>query len=375
MLQNKIYQNYLIDIFKTFLTILLGFTLIAWTVRAVNFLDLIVESGYPVLTYFQYSFLNIFGILTKFIPLSFLIALILFIIKQIQENELIILWTSGVKKIELVKLFFLFSVIISIFYLVFSSLITPLALNKSRQILGKESLTSFLPTVKAQQFSDSFNGVTFIVDKKYNNELKNIFLQDSAKVLKNISSNKEKALTTIIASSGLINENKMIMFNGQIISSDKNNQGNDIIKFDQLSVDLNNFKNRTIKQPKVQETSTITLLTCLEGSIFYKISCDKSFKTEILPILNRRISFPLYFPIIALFASFLLIKSKKKFFFNKVSVFLYCFLVLLYAELIIRYTGISSLISKLFILSPVILSILVYIFLKFKFSNEALKNE
>ena len=375
MLQNKIYQNYLIDIFKTFLTILLGFTLIAWTVRAVNFLDLIVESGYPVLTYFQYSFLNIFGILTKFIPLSFLIALILFIIKQIQENELIILWTSGVKKIELVKLFFLFSVMISIFYLVFSSLITPLALNKSRQLLGKESLTSFLPTVKAQQFSDSFNGVTFIVDKKYNNELKNIFLQDNARVLKNISSNKKKALTTIIASNGLINENKMIMFNGQIISSDKNNQGNDIIKFDQLSVDLNNFKNRTIKQPKVQETSTITLLTCLEGSIFYKISCDKSFKTEILPILNRRITFPLYFPIIALFASFLLIRSKKKFFFSKVSVFLYCFFVLLYAELIIRYTGISNLISKLFILSPVVLSILVYIFLKFKFSNEALKNE
>ena len=375
MLQNKIYQNYLIDIFKTFLTILLGFTLIAWTVRAVNFLDLIVESGYPVLTYFQYSFLNIFGILTKFIPLSFLIALILFIIKQIQENELIILWTSGVKKIELVKLFFLFSVIISIFYLVFSSLITPLALNKSRQILGKESLTSFLPTVKAQQFSDSFTGVTFLVDKKYNNELKNIFLQDSGKVLKNISSNKEKALTTIIASNGIINENKMIMFKGQIISSDKNNQGNDIIKFDQLSVDLNNFKNRTIKRPKVQETSTITLLTCLEGSIFYKISCEKNFKTEILPILNRRITLPLYFPIIALFASFLLIKSKKRFFFSKVSVFIYCFLILLYAELIIRYTGINNLISKLFILSPVVLSILVYIFLKFKFSNEALKNE
>ena len=375
MLQNKIYQNYLIDIFKTFLTILLGFTLIAWTVRAVNFLDLIVESGYPVLTYFQYSFLNIFGILTKFIPLSFLIALILFIIKQIQENELIILWTSGVKKIELVKLFFLFSVMISIFYLVFSSLITPLALNKSRQLLGKESLTSFLPTVKAQQFSDSFNGVTFIVDKKYNNELKNIFLQDNARVLKNISSNKKKALTTIIASNGLINENKMVMFNGQIISSDNNNQGNDIIKFDQLSVDLNNFKNRTIKQPKVQETSTITLLTCLEGSIFYNFSCEQNFKTEILPILNRRITLPLYFPIIALFASFLLIKSKKRFLFSKVSVFLYCFLILLYAELIIRYTGINNLISKLFILSPVVLSILVYIFLKFKFSNEALKNE
>ena len=58
MLQNKIYQNYTIEILKTFLTILFGLSIIAWTVRAVNFLDLIVESGYPVSTYFLYSILN-----------------------------------------------------------------------------------------------------------------------------------------------------------------------------------------------------------------------------------------------------------------------------------------------------------------------------
>ena len=55
MLQNKIYQNFLKEIFKTFLIILFGLSLIALTVRAVNFLDLIVESGYPVVTYFKYS--------------------------------------------------------------------------------------------------------------------------------------------------------------------------------------------------------------------------------------------------------------------------------------------------------------------------------
>ena len=97
MLQNKIYQNYLIEILKTLMTILFSLTIIAWTVRAVNFLDLIVENGYPLITYFKYSFLNIFGIVPKFIPLSFLLALIIFILKQIQENELVILWTSGVK--------------------------------------------------------------------------------------------------------------------------------------------------------------------------------------------------------------------------------------------------------------------------------------
>ena len=37
---------------------------------------------------------------------SFLLALIIFILKQIDENEFIILWTSGVKKLKIVNLFF-----------------------------------------------------------------------------------------------------------------------------------------------------------------------------------------------------------------------------------------------------------------------------
>ena len=166
MLQNKIYQNYTIEIFRTFLTILFSLSIIAWTVRAVNFLDLIVESGYPISTYFQYSILNLFGILTKFIPLSFLIALTIFIVKQIEENELVILWTSGVKKIQLVHLFFSLSLFVAIFYMLFSIFITPFALNKSRLLLGNDNVTSFLPTIKVQQFNDSFNGLTLIVDDK-----------------------------------------------------------------------------------------------------------------------------------------------------------------------------------------------------------------
>ena len=82
MLQNKIYQNFLIEIIKTFLVILFGLSIIALTVRAVNFLELIVDSGYPPSTYFKYSFLNLFSIAPKFVPLSFLLALTLFIIKS-----------------------------------------------------------------------------------------------------------------------------------------------------------------------------------------------------------------------------------------------------------------------------------------------------
>ena len=106
MLQNKIYLNFIKEISKTFLVVLLGLSLIALTVRAVSFLELIVENGYPVGTYFKYSLLNLFGIAPKFIPLSFLISLTIFILKHLQDGEFIILWVSGVKKIQLVNLFF-----------------------------------------------------------------------------------------------------------------------------------------------------------------------------------------------------------------------------------------------------------------------------
>ena len=212
MLQNKIYQNYFIEILKTFFIVILGLSLIALTVRAVNFLELIVDNGYPVLTYFQYSFLNLFGIAPKFIPLSFFISLVIFLIKHSEDSEFIILWTSGVKKIHLVNLIVISSLSILIFYLLLSVFLTPLALNKSRNLLSQDQLNSFLPTVRSQQFSDSFRGFTFIVDKKINNEVENIFLHDTEKNLKRFSSNNEDvSSTTIIANKGVINNRNMFL--------------------------------------------------------------------------------------------------------------------------------------------------------------------
>ena len=143
MLQNKIYQNFFIEIFKNFIVILLGLSLIALTVRAVSFLDLIVDNGYSISNYFKYSILNLFGIVPKFIPFSFLLSLTIFISKHIQDNEFTILWTSGVKKIKIVNLLFYISIFILIFYLMLTTLISPYFLNKSRLILSNDQINSF----------------------------------------------------------------------------------------------------------------------------------------------------------------------------------------------------------------------------------------
>ena len=375
MLQNKIYQNYSFEIIKLFITILLSLSLIAWTVRAVNFLDLIVESGYSLITYFEYSILNIFGIITKFIPLSFLLAITIFILRQIQENEFIILWTSGVKKIQIVNLFLFISIIVTIFHLFFSIVLAPAALNKSRHLLSNQNFTSLLPTFKIQKFTDAFEGLTFIVDNKFQNKISNIFLHDDSNNLKNVLvNNQSNNTTTIIAKSGIVEDKQLLLYNGNIISS-KNNLENEVLKFEKIIIDLTGLTNSTIKKPKIQETSTLKLIGCANNDFLNDINCKGNFKQEVFPTLNRRIILPFFIPLIALISSLLLIKTQKKLIFNNFSIFGYSFIVLLYAELIIRFTGKNFLITNLFIFSPFVLSIMIYIFIKYKFLKEALKDE
>ena len=372
MLQNKIYKNFLIEIFKSFFLILFALSLIAITIRAVSFLDLIVENGYSVSTYFFYSLLNLFGIIPKFIALSFILSLKIFIIKHINDNEFIILYTSGVKKIQLVKLLLFVSILVLIFNLILSTLVTPLALNKSRQLLAKQNYESILPTIKVQQFSDSFKGFTFFVEKKFDNEIKNIFLHDKNNTLKSLSSDsKNTATITVVAENGIISDKKLVLFNGQIISTKKNSD-NEIVKFEQLNIDLSKLSTAVVKKPKIQETSTLNLLNCfLKNKYQFQETsfCNKNYKKESLSTLNKRIVTPIYLPILALIATLLLIRSER-FYLRKISIFLYSFIVLLFTQLAVKYTGYNFIILLSFFILPIIFTLFFYVFLNYKFLNE-----
>ena len=372
MLQNKIYQNFLTEIFKSFFLILFALSLIAITIRAVSFLDLIVDNGYSVSTYFFYSLLNLFGIIPKFIALSFILSLKIFIIKHINDSEFIILYTSGVKKIQLVKLLLFVSILVLIFNLVLSTLVTPLALNKSRQLLASQNYESFLPTIKTQQFSDSFKGFTFFVEKKFDNEIKNIFLYDKNNNLKSLSSDSKNTTSiTIVAENGIISDKKLVLFNGQIISTKKNSD-NEIIKFEQLNIDLSKLNTSVVKKPKIQETSTLSLLNCFlknKNQFLESSFCNENYKKESLSTLNKRIVTPIYLPILALIATLLLIRSER-FYLRKVSIFLYSFIVLLFTQLAVKYTGYNLIILLSFFILPIMFTLIFYIFLNYKFLNE-----
>ena len=77
-------------------------------------------------------------------------------------------------------------------------------------------------------------------------------MHDKGNNLKNLSSDSSKIKnTTIIARSGVIEKKKMFLFNGQIITSKIDINKNEVIKFEQLNIDLSDLSTTTIKTTKI----------------------------------------------------------------------------------------------------------------------------
>ena len=377
MLKNKIYKYLATEIFKSFITILFAFTTIAWTVRAVNFLDLMVEDGYSVAIYLQYSFFNISSIVTRFIPLSFLLSLIFTIVKFGRQQELLILWTSGVNKLKIANFLFLMAVVVTIVQIILAVLITPTALNKSRSILRDSNVKEISSIIKSNDFSDSFEQITFYVDKKnINGEMINIFIRDDTNVLSSVISESEgTSNTTVFAKKGIVKNSKLILYDGIIQTQNKIGKIKNI-EFKKTELAIDSFVTRTILEPKIQETSSILLLECLFNKNDKQIitpNCPfTKNKKDIIENLSRRIGMPIYIPLVSLIASFLLIRKKeKKFnFLNRYIFFLIGFLILVVAEMMVRYSGLSQINFTLYFIMPFFLIPLIYFILSKSINSE-----
>ena len=376
MLKNKIYNYLLQEIFKNFITILLTFTTIVWAVRSVNFLDIMIDDGYSAGVYFKYSALNIFSIISRFIPLSFLLSLIISIIKFEQQQELMILWTIGIKKIKIVYILFLIGVSVAIIQVVLGVFINPYTLNKSRSILRETDDKQINSIIKTGDFSDAIKSVTFYIEKKNEKkELINVFIKDKNGSLNTIVNEVGSTNdVTIFAKKGFIVKNKIILFDGTIQSLNKKNEIKNV-DFKKNELSLNEFNTRAITQTKIQETSSYDLIRCIvkkKLDNFNKICPFNRNKKIIAEHLSRRIGMPLYVPLISLITSFLLINYKKKKYniAKKYIIFAVSFSVLISAEVLVRFSGFSFLNSLIYFLSPFFLSAILFFLLSKEMMSE-----
>ena len=366
-MESKINKYFLKEFLHYFIIVLFSVISVVWIAQAVNFLDLVVEDGHAIAVYFSYSILSIPKILTRLIPICFLVSLVLTIIKLEKDNELIVFWTSGLSKIKMVNFIFIISLIIMSFQLFMANTISPTSLNLSRTVLKNSSLEFFPTLIKEKQFNDTIEDVTFFVEKKsVDGSFENIFIRDHNKIL----SDTNQKSSTIFAKSGYIlqNENSrhLVLYDGTIQKEKVSGKIN-FLKFDKTVLNIKNLAGKTIIQPKIQEDSSLRLLICSYGyDIFSSIPLEKfksySFKKflkrevvkndhnckignkDTIIELNRRFGMPLYIPVLGLLGSFLLTtrQQSKAFDLYKFIFFFFGFVVLILAEISTRYSGIDQ---------------------------------
>ena len=378
MLSNKIYKHFFLELSKYFFIVLFTFTAIVWAVQAVNYLDLIVDDGHAVTIYLGYSLLNISKILTKFIPLSFLLALFLTILKLEDESEFMILWTAGLNKIRVVNFFLCVSFIVTFIQITLASFINPEVLNYSRSLIRSSNLDFISSMIKTNQFNDTVEGLTIYVEEKDENDLmKNIFIRDDKKILKGLDNPKDSGNITIFAEKGKIekrDKSYLALENGVIQTENKSKEIQSI-NFKKTNLLLQGMKTKSITQPKLQETSSIILMECLFKKDMEEklLNCAKKSKLDALSEFNRRFGMPLYIPYVAVLCSFLLIgrnDSKRKHLY-KYFYFGIAFISLVMAEILVRYSGKSLNYSLIYYLIPILSVPLLYLILfrKFYFEN------
>ena len=378
MFSDKIYRHFFSELSKHFLIVLFALSVIVWAVQSVNFLDLIVEDGHSVALYLKYSMLNVVKILTKFIPLSFLISLIVTIEKFDNDNELMALWTAGLSKVKIVNFFFKVSLLVTVLQLFLACLVNPTILNHSRSLVKSSDINFVASTIKTNQFNDTVEGLTIFAEEKTDDGFfKNIFIRDESKILKSLDSDQNTSNLTIFAKKAKIFDdngaNALVLHEGTIHSEKKEGKIK-VVDFKKTRLNLSGMKTKSITQPKVQETKSQILIKCFLRNNNEKklLNCPDQEKIEVLSEINRRFGMPLYVPFVALLCSFILINREESKF-SGLYKYIYgglSFTILIVAEILVRYSGLSYYYSLIYYLFPVIFIPLLYLEILRKFSFE-----
>ena len=329
-----IYNKIILDSFKYFLSMIFSFGLIVWVIQAVNFIDFITEDGHGLDVYFKYTFLNFPKIIAELTPLIFFISLFLTLAKYEENNELKVLWFTGISKEDLAKQIFKYSLIITLILLFLQIFIVPYSTNKARSFIQSSNVDFFPSLIKEKQFLDTVSDLTLFIEKKEGDVFKNIFLQETANESKKIIYAKEGWL--------LVNELKkeFKLFNGKIININKKNYNE--FNFEETSYDLSKYLTKSTVDFKIQEKSTYLIASCFwnfyikkKEEFYDTYDCNEQALDKMASELYKRILKPIFIMTLALTTCFLLNfhKEDKLYKKNKIIIFLIAFSIVILSEL------------------------------------------
>jgi lipopolysaccharide export system permease protein len=379
-MKKLIFQKFMMDNFRIFSIIILSIGSIVWIIQSVNFLDFVTEDGHSFKIYFYYSLLNFPKIIQRILPFVFFITLFYQIVHYEENNQLLILWIHGVKKIQLINIIIVYSILFALAQIILGGFISPKSKDTARSFIRTSNLDFFSSIVNPGKFVDVVEDLTIFIEKQ--NEMglyENIFLKDDSSSGTNNDSDNEfreiKSQIIFAKTARLIStkENKYFkLFDGKLLKI--NNKKIDTFEFKSIDFDLLKFNTKTTTFPKIQEVPAPILVDCL--IFIYKkelqkfkdtdyLSCNNNSTKPITQELLQRFYIPIYIPLIALISCLLILKSKddNNYKFSKFFLFIVIFFVIIISEASLKYAS-NGLIGFLFFtLFPILSFLSVYTFL------------
>ncbi len=369
-----LFRKILFDCLKFFILTIVGISAIVWVFQAVNYLDIMVEDGRNYLVYFKFTLLSFPKIISKIFPFALFLSFFYIISKYENNNELIIFWTHGITKIQVINFFLKVSLFLMIFQIIFITFLVPFSQDKARSIIRNSDINFFEHFLIPKSFNDVIKGVTIYVDEKKNDgSLKNIYIKKNT---------GQSEFEVTFSKNGIIrdinNTEILVLFDGQNLKGKNNDL--DSFSFSKSDFNLSNLESNTTTYKKTQENSTSELIKCYMSLKSEKKEQIKNFAVEncgisnlsnILGELYKRIIIPLYIPLLILVSLILILVSKERSNYTKlkISIFLFGLFVIIFSETTLRFIENNLLDNIKLILIPFLFTIIFYSTVYFKINS------
>ena len=358
-----LFRKLLLDYMSFFLIALFSSSIIIWVFQAVNFLDIMIEDGRDYMVYINYSLLNFPKILSKLFPFVIFFSLFYVTLRYENNNELMIFWSFGINKIQIINFIFKVSIFLMLFQIFLTSLIVPKSQDMARSFLRSSTVNFFGNFIKPKRFNDTIKGVTiYSGEKDENGNLFNIYIKKEI---------EDKEFQITYAKKGIFKKISnipiLVLHEGQTIKGKNGNITN--FSFEKSDFPLIKLETNTTTYIKTQELSSKDLVKCFlqiginqnENLSINIENCLPQNLNNILKELYKRFFIPLYIPLLMTLPLLLLITSKENLNYSRVKVFTFCFglLIIIFSETSIRL--ISNTIHKNY--SILIVPIIIFLFL------------
>jgi len=353
------------EIFLFFLVSSIALTLIIWVIQAVNYLDIVTEDGHSFKVYFLFTLLSLPKIFSQSLPFVFFLSVFYIVSDYEDKNQLLIYWSYGVNKLQVINQIIQLSLIFVIFQIIFSTIAVPYTQDKSRSYIRSSNLDFFPNLIKPKKFIDTVKGLTIFIDEKNEDgSFSKILLKDET---------NRNNVQIIIAEKGNIilkdNKKTLLLSNGEILKVNKNNKTTSF-NFRTTQFNLENYSSKTTKTPKVQEIATIDLIKCFDflkknlntSVVIRSLNCNSNFLKNIYQELFKRMYLPVYIALIGLIASLILLKSKNTqgYFSFKIKIFLTGIFFIILSDILLNYTGNKIINNLIYIVIPVFSFLIIY---------------